>query len=168
MIFPCYENFDFTVLWPERSNMKANCLQISSLGALTSVQMWNTRGKNLTQSWREPREKLGQESNRKHPLICLDAKMSWVDLEQIQNLGTHTRQNTPRRCFWESWGPGGVFTAPLSPCQPPSGEKLGTQPTGTPFFFALWVRSLQKLQMTVLIVVRVIALETVQKNTTQK
>lgn len=64
VIFPCYENFNFGVLQPESANMKANCLQIFALGALTSAKMWNMREKNLAKSLTEQRKKLGQESGK--------------------------------------------------------------------------------------------------------
>lgn len=77
----------------ECSNMKANCLQIFALGALTSVKMWSTRGKNLAKSLTEQRKKLGQESGKQET----SSHLSWCqnELRQLswgnaQNLGKHT------------------------------------------------------------------------------
>lgn len=73
--------------------MKANCLQIFALGALTSVKMWTTRGKNLAKSLTEQRKKLGQESGKQET----SSHLSWCQNElrqlswgNVQNLGkTH-------------------------------------------------------------------------------
>lgn len=59
-------NFNCGMLRPECSKMKANCLQIFVLGALTPVKI-RTRGKNLAKSLTEQRKKLRQESSKREP-----------------------------------------------------------------------------------------------------
>lgn len=167
VIFPCYENFNFGMLQPECSNMKANCLQIFALGALTSLNMWTTREKDLAKSLAGERKKLGQESGKQetssHLSWCQNElrRLSWGN---TGSLGKHTKSNTPRRIHVKKLGPGGIPTgSPLSP--PTPGRRFISKPTGTILctFFFFWVSGSQKLKMTVHIVVRVTALETIQK-----
>lgn len=105
-ILPCSENFNFRMFWLECSNMKANCLQIFALGALTSVKMWTTRGKNLAKSLTEQRKKLGQESGKQET----SSHLSWCQNElrqlswgNVQNLGkTHQLDYTLKHIHWKA------------------------------------------------------------------
>lgn len=169
MIFPCYENFHFGRLQPECSTMKVNCLQILALGALPWVKMWNIRGKTLAKSLTKERKKLGQESGKQetssHLSWCQNElrQLSWGNTE---SLGKYTNYTTPRRIHGKKLRPGSIPTG--TPLSPPTSGHFTTKPTGTLLCSFLWVSSSQKLWMTVLIVARVTALETIQKNTTQK
>lgn len=131
MIFPCYENFNFGMLQPECSNMKANCLQIFVLGALTSVKMWTTRGKNSAKSLTEERKKLGQESGKQET----SSHLSWGNNE---SLGKHTNYNTSRRVHVKKLGPGGIPTGSLL-LLPTPGTSFIIKPTGTLLCTFLWV-----------------------------
>lgn len=148
------------MLQPECSNMKANCLQIFALGALTSVKMWTTRGKNSAKSLTEERKKLGQESGKQET----SSHLSWGNNE---SLGKHTNYNTSRRVHVKKLGPCRRHTHWFSALTSHSWDEFYNQTYRHPsLHFSL--SSSQKLKMTVHIVIRVTALETIPKNTTQK
>lgn len=110
-IFPCYENFNFGVLQPESTNMKANCLQIFALGALTSVKMWNMREKNLAKSLTEQRKKLGQESGKQETsshLSWCQSGLRWMSWGNTESLGKYTNYSTPRRTHVKKLRPGSI------------------------------------------------------------
>lgn len=145
---------------------KANCLQIFALGALTSVKMWTTRGKNLAKSLTEQRKKLGQESGKQET----SSHLSWCQNElrqlswgNVQNLGkTHQLDYTLKDLHLKAGA--GRATHPFHFQE----KEFVTKATGTFLCTFHWVRSWQEHQMTVLSVARVTALETIQKNTTHK
>lgn len=165
-ILPCSENFNFSLFWLECSNMKANCLQIFALGALTSVKMWNTRGKNLAKSLTEQRKKLGQESGKQET----SSHLSWCQNElrqlsrgNVQNVGENIPsrvQYTLKDAHWAA----GAGKATHWRCF----QEVVTKATGTFLYPSHWVRSWQELHTTVPTVLRVTALETIPKNTTHK
>lgn len=117
--FPCYVNFNSGMLQPECSKMKANCLQIFVLGALTPVKM-QTRGKNLAKSLTEQRKKLRQESSKQEPSFHLSwcqnelRQLSWGNTE---SLGKHTACTVPRwtRAERQGQGPEPWFSSHLPP-----------------------------------------------------
>lgn len=144
-ILPCSENFNISLFWLECSNMKANCLQIFALSALTSVKMWNTREKNLAKSLTEQRKKLGQESGKQET----SSHLSWCQNElrqlswgNVQNLG----KNIPTRVYLKGytlsrWG----WKTTHWFCF----QEVVTKATGTFLCPFPWVRSWQELHMTV-------------------
>lgn len=83
---------------PECSKMKAKCLQIFALAALTPVKMQTTRGKNLAKSLTEQRKKLWQESGKQetsfHLCRCQNElrQLSWGNTERV---GKRTACTTP-------------------------------------------------------------------------
>lgn len=147
--------------------MKAKCLQIFVLAALTPVKMQTTRGKNLAKSLTEQRKKLWQESGKQetsfHLCRCQNElrQLSWGNTERV---GKHTACTTPRWTHAEGQGQG---QEPCFSSHLPPPEEASNQTSGTIFCALLWLSRLQNLQRTVLTVVRVTALETVPKNTTQ-
>ena len=136
--------------------MKAKCLQIFALAALTPVKMQTTRGKNLAKSLTEQRKKLWQESGKQersfHLCRCQNElrQLSWGNTERWTHAGGRGQGQEPG------------FSSHLPPP-----EEASNQTSGTLFCALLWLSRLQNLQRTVLTVVRVTALETVPKNITQ-
>lgn len=128
------------MLRPECSKMKANCLQIFVLAALTPVKMQTTRGKNLAKSLTEQRKKLRQESGKQetssHLCRCQSGlrQLSWGNTASV---GKHTACTTPRwtHAAGRGWG--------RSPGSPPTShpQRRGlTQPQAPSFvLFSDWV-----------------------------
>lgn len=140
-----------------------SCLQSFALGALAPVKMW-TRGKNSARSLTEQRKNLWQKSGKwetsshlfwcQNELSCPGATPKvWESTPRVLHLDEHTLKGGARAL---------VLLSPPSPRR-----RLLTKPTGPLLCAFLWLSRLQKLQRTVLTVVRVTALEIVQKNTTQ-